>query len=112
VENAPVMGRTGPARTPAAGSIVALAAIVFPFAGVGYLVTTFLFAFSGGQYRMVAVVDAGALAVIGLGVLVAAVTWKLRSPAVAVKWTAIATGIGWIAALITEWLISFQLGAS
>ncbi len=105
------MGGTGPARTSAALSIVAIAAIVLPAAGVGYLATTFLFAFSGGQYRMVAVVNLGALAVIGLDVLVAAATWILRSPADAFKWTAITTGAGWVAAVISEWLISFWLGA-
>ncbi len=90
--------------------ILALAAILLPSAGFGYLVTTFLFAFSGGQYRMVTVVTFGALAVIGLGVLVAVLTWRLRSPAAAIKWTAIATGAGWVAAVIAEWLISFGLG--
>jgi len=106
----PVMGERGQATTPAAIWIVAIAAIVLPAAGFGYLVTTFLFAFSGGQSRMVAVVNDGALAVIGLGVLVAVVTWRLRSPVAAIKSTAIATGAGWVAAVIAEWLISFRLG--
>lgn len=105
------MRNAGPARTPALLLIVAIAAIVLPAAGVGYLATTFLFAFSGGQYRMVEVVNVGALAVIGLDVLVALVTWTLRSPAAAIKWTAIATGVGWVAAVIVEWLVSFTLGA-
>ena len=60
---------------------------------------------------MVAVVNLGALAMIGFGVLVAAATWILRSPLAAIIWTAIATGVGWVAAVIAEWLISFQLGA-
>ena len=60
---------------------------------------------------MVAVVNLGALTVVGVQVLVAAVTWKLRSPAAAAKWTAIAVGVGWFAALLGEWLISFSLGA-
>jgi hypothetical protein len=89
-----------------------IAAIVLPAAGVAYLVTTFLFAFSGGQNRMVLVVNLGALVVIGLQVLVAVLAWSLRSPAAAVKWTVIATGAGWVAAIIVEWLISFRLGAS
>jgi hypothetical protein len=105
------MGDTGPARTSTPLGIVAIAMIVLGVAAVGYLVTTFLFAFSGGQYRMVAVVNLGAVAVISLGVLVAAVTWIVRSPAEAIRWTAIATGGGWVAALIAEWLISFSLGA-
>jgi hypothetical protein len=106
------MGDTGPARTSAPLWILAIAAIIVPAAGVAYLVTTFLFAFSGGQNRMVAVVNLGALTVIGLGVLAAAVTWRLRSPAAAIKWTATATGIGWVLAFIAEWLISFRLGAA
>ncbi len=106
------MGGTGPASTPAPLWIVAIAAIVLPAAGVGYLMTTFLFAFSGAQYRMVAVVNLGALTVVGVGVLVAAVTWMLRSLAAAIKWTAIATVAGWVAAVIAEWVISFKLGAS
>jgi len=105
------MGDTGPARTSTPLGIVAIAMIVLGVAAVGYLVTTFLFAFSGGQYRMVAVVNLGAVAVISLGVLVAAVTWIVRSSGEAIKWTAIATGGGWVAALIAEWLISFSLGA-
>lgn len=61
---------------------------------------------------MVAVVNLGALAVISLGILVAAVTWRVRSAAAAIKWTAIASGVGWLAALVSEWLLSFKLGAS
>ncbi len=102
----------GPAAMPAAIKIIAIAAIELPAGGVGYLLTTFLFAFSGGQSRMVAVVNTGALVVIGLGALAAAVTWRLPSPTAAIKWSAIATGVGWVAAVIAEWLISFQLGAS
>ena len=105
------MGDTGPSRTSAPLGMVAIAVIVLGVAAVGYLVTTFLFAFSGGQYRMVAVVNLGAVAVISLGVLVAAVKWIVRSSAEAIKWTAIATGGGWVAALIAEWLFSFSLGA-
>ena len=104
--------KPGKNQIPAIGAIAAIAAIVLPAAGFGYLVTTFLFAFSGGQSRMVAVVNLGALAVIGFGVLVAAVTWILRSPLAAIIWTAIATGVGWVAVVIAEWLISFQLGAA
>jgi len=41
------MGDTGPARTSAPLGMVAIAVIVLGVAAVGYLVTTFLFAFSG-----------------------------------------------------------------
>ena len=106
------MNRPGPAAPPAFVWVLVLAAIVLPAAGFGYLVTTFLFAFSGGQYRMVAVVNAGAAAVLALDVLVAALAWLLRSPVAAVKWTAITTGAGWVVAVIAEWLLSFSLGAT
>jgi hypothetical protein len=86
-------------------------AIILVVGAVGYIVTTFLFAFSGGQYRMVNVVNVGALAVIGVGALAAALAWWKRSSATAIKWTAIATGIGWVIALLAEWLLSFALGA-
>src|SRR5256885_17073323 len=69
------MGDTGPARTSAPLGIVAIAGIVLGVAAVGYLVTTFLFAFSGGQYRMVAVVNLGAVAVISLCGVGAAGVW-------------------------------------
>jgi hypothetical protein len=105
------MGDTGRARTSPLLAVVAIALIVLSTAGVGYLVTTFLFAFSGGQYRMVAVVNSGAPIVVGLGVLVAIGMWLIKSPGAAIKWTAIATGVGWVAAVIAEWLISYKLGA-
>jgi len=105
------MGITGPARTSAPLAILAIGAIVLGAAAAGYLVTTFLFAFSGGQNRMVVVVNVGGLIVIGLDVLVAAAAWIVRSPADSIKWTAIAAGAGWAAALIAEWVFSFWLGA-
>jgi len=74
------MSAPGPSRTPAAIWVLVLAAIVLPGAGFGYLVTTFLFAFSGGQYRMVQVVGIGAAFVITVDVLVAVVAWRVRSP--------------------------------
>ena len=73
--------------------------------------TTFSFAFSGGQNLMAAVVNAIGLMVIGLGALVATVTWRLRSPRAAITSAAISTGAGWAAAFIVEWVISFWLGA-
>jgi hypothetical protein len=61
---------------------------------------------------MVQVVGIGAVSVITVDVLVAVVAWRLRSPVAAIKWTAVATGAGWVVAIIAEWLISFSLGAS
>src|SRR5947209_20393279 len=105
------MGITGPARTSAPLAILAIGAVVLGAAAAGYLVTTFLFAFSGGQNRMLVVVNVGGLIVIGLNVLVAAAARIVRSPADSIKWTAIAAGAGWAAALIAEWVLSFWLGA-
>jgi hypothetical protein len=93
------------------GTAVGAAAIVLVAGAVGYLVATFLFAFSGGQYRMVAVVNAATLIVIALSALIAAVVWLRRSPGAAVGAAAIATGAGWAVALVVVWLISFSLGA-
>ena len=76
-----------------------------------YLVTTFLFHFSGGQFRMGPVVDYGALAVVAGTLLLAMIVWKIRSPIVAVKYTAIATPVAWVVALLVEWGFSFVLGA-
>ena len=89
-----------------------IATFVLVAAGFGYLVTTFLFAFSGGQYRMVTVVNIGALLVAALGLVVAAVTWRLRSPGAAVASTVVATGAAWVAVVIVEWILSFSLGAT
>ena len=91
--------------------VAAVAVIVLFSSAVGYLLTTFLFAFSGGQYRMVRVVNLGALIVIAVLIVVAVVAWLVRSPAAAIKWTAIATGVAWLVAVIVEWVISFSLGA-
>ena len=97
-----------PARWATALSI---ALIVGAAALVMYLVTTFLFHFSSGQYRMGPVVDFGALGVV-LGTLVlAAIVWRVRSPAAAVRWTGIATGVAWVAAIVIEWGLSFAYGA-
>ena len=85
--------------------------VIGVISGVMYEVTVFLFAFSGGQARMEPVVNYGALAVVAATILVAIVSWRARSPAEAVKYTAIATGVLWVAALIGEWGFSFTLGA-
>src|SRR2546426_10690729 len=96
------MGITGPARTSVPLAILAIGAIVLGAAAAGYLVTTFLFAFSGGQNRMAGVVHVGGLIVVGLDVLLGAAGWILRSPADALSWTALAAGAGWAAALIAD----------
>lgn len=91
--------------------LAALAVLVLFSSALGFLITTFLFAFSGGQARMVAVVNVGALVVVVVLILVAVVAWVIRSPGEAIKWTAIATGVAWLTAIIVEWILSFSLGA-
>jgi hypothetical protein len=92
-------------------SVVAIALIVLAAAGVGFLLTTFLFAFSSGQFRMVAIVNGAALAVAALGLSVAAFAWRFGSASAALKWTAIATAIGWAVVIAVEFVLSFSLGA-
>lgn len=89
---------------------IAIAVVVMAAGAFGYLVTTFLFAFSGGQSRMVAVVNLVALAVVVSSLVVAAVAWILRSPTQALKWTLIVSGGGWVAAIAIEFVLSFSLG--
>jgi arginine exporter protein ArgO len=100
-----------PYRPPAWATVLSIALIVGLVAPVMYLVTTFLFHFSGGQYRMGAVVDYGALAVVVGTLVLAVIVWKVRSPATALKWTAIATPVAWVVAIVVEWGFSFALGA-
>jgi hypothetical protein len=90
---------------------VSLFLVIVPAAAFMFLVTTFLFSFSSGQSRMGPVVNYGALAVIVIAVLVAAVAWRLRPPNQAIKYTAIATGVLWVVAVFAEWGLSFALGA-
>ena len=90
---------------------LSLALLIGLAAAFMFLVTTFLFHFSGGQSRMEPVVNYGALGVIAVTALVAVVAWKMRSPAAAVKYVAIATAVLWVAALCVEWGFSFTLGA-
>ena len=74
-----------------------------------YLVTTFLFGFSVGQYRMGPVVAYGALAAISTTLVVTAIAWRIRSPAAAAAWAATATAVAWAVAIFVEWRISYVL---
>lgn len=105
------MNDTRTARPMILAYLAALAVLVLFSSALGFLITTFLFAFSGGQARMVAVVNIGALVVVVVLILVAVVAWVIRSPVEAIKWTAIATGVAWLTAIIVEWILSFSLGA-
>jgi hypothetical protein len=100
--------RSGPSKRATALSI---AIIVGPAAPVMYLITTFLFHFSGGQYRMGPVVDYGALTVIAGTLVLTAIAWRVRSRAAAVKTAAIATPVAWVLAIVVEWGLSFVWGA-
>ena len=89
-----------------------IAAEVLAIAGVMYAVTTFLFAFSGGQYRMVEVVGLGALLVTASALAVALALWRLRSPGQAATGVLVFSAIAWTVAVVGEWLLSFSLGAT
>ena len=97
--------------TPAFIWVIVIAITIAIPAVVMYRVTTFLFAFSGGQYRMVAVVNYAALAMIAITLLAAAIAWRARSAAVAAVTAAAVTLGGWVATVVTEWVLSFSLGA-
>ncbi len=97
-----------PARWTTALAIVFIVGLVAP---VMYLVTTFLFHFSSGQDRMGPVVNYSALGVVAGTLLLAPVVWKVRSPGAALRWTAIATPVAWVVAVIVEWGLSFAFGA-
>ena len=85
--------------------------VIAIISGVMYEVTIFLFYFSGGQSRMGPVVNYGALVVIAATVLFAAIVWRKRSPTTAAISAAIGTPVAWVAAIVVEWGISFELGA-
>lgn len=97
------------------GAAVYLMLIIGLTSAFMYLVTTFLFHFSGGQARMGPVVDYSALAVIALVILLAVIVWKIRSPTAAVKFAAVATLVAWVVAVFVEWAFSqfvFVTGAA
>lgn len=74
-------------------------------------VTTFLFDFSGAQYRMGPVVTNGFLAVgvfvFASGMLALVKTGSLRT---AVRVLLVSAVLAWSIAVFVEWRISFQLG--
>ena len=90
---------------------VATVICVLLFGAVMFLLTSFLFDFSGGQYRMGPVVAYGALAAVSGALIVTAIAWRIRSPDAAAAWAAIATAVAWAAAILVEWRISYVLGA-
>ena len=98
-------------RGPAVLWTLLIAAIIGVPGAFMYVATSFLFAFSGGQYRMAAIVNAGAIAVVALGAVTTVVGWRIRGAPFATQSAGIATAVGWFAAVVTEWLLSFWLGA-
>ena len=98
-------------RLPAPAWLVITGATIVVSAAFMFGVTTFLFAFSGGQSRMVAVVNFGAVAMIAIGVVTAVVAWIVRPGATAAIVTAAVTGAGWLVTAIVEFILSFWLGA-
>ena len=76
-------------------------------------VTTFLFAFSGGQVRMEPVVRYGAYAAFAAAMLLATVAWRLwlPSPTGAVIGATISAVAAWAVAVFIEWRASFVVGA-
>jgi len=91
--------------------IVIIAAGIVVSAAFMFGVTTFLFAFSGGQARMVQVVNYGAFAMVVFSALTAIVAWILRPGATAAKATAVVVATGWFATATVEFILSFFLGA-
>jgi hypothetical protein len=81
-----------------------------PISIVMWLVTTFLFAFSGSQVGMVPVVDIAPW-IVGTGVLIFATSAlvKTRSVARALEMLLLTACVGWLGAVIVEWLLTFIL---
>jgi len=97
-------------RLPAAAWLVLIAAGIVVSTAFMFGVTTFLFAFSGGQSRMVSVVNYGALAMIVISAVTAVVAWILRPGATAAIATASVVAAGWFVTAIVEFVLSFWLG--
>ncbi|HEX2680590.1 MAG TPA: hypothetical protein VHM88_21360 [Candidatus Acidoferrales bacterium] len=98
-------------RIPTAAWLVIIAAGIVVSAAFMFGVTTFLFAFSSGQSRMVQVVNYGALAMLVISVVTAIASWILRPGATAAKATAAVVAVGWFVTTIVEFILSFFLGA-
>ena len=88
-------------------------ALAGPIGLVMYAVTTFLSAFSGGQYRMVPIVAAGPwlVAVVSLlvGAVVLAATRSLPRALGAVLGSIVVT---WPVAVVAYWVVADRLGAN
>ena len=93
--------------------LLAWLALCGPLGAVLYLITTFLFAFSGCQARMVPIVNGGVwvvnLAALVVGGVALARTRSLRP---AVRALLVGAVVAWLVAILVYWLVSFRLGAA
>lgn len=83
-----------------------------PTGFVLYVATTFLFAFSGGQHRMVPVVQIGPWVAGGVALLIGgatlATTRSLPRATRALGWTLV---VAWVVVIGAYWALSFRFGA-
>ncbi len=107
------MGGTGVTRRPLEWVLLLLGwvAIAGPSGFVMYAVTTFLFAFSGGQYRMTPIVGAAPW-VVGVGALLVGggVLAATRSLPRALWAVVRSIAVAWPLAVLVLWVVSFRLG--
>ena len=108
------MGGTGVTRRPLEWVLLLLGWVVLagPIGFAMYAVTTFLFAFSGGQHRLTPIVGAGPW-IVSLGALLVggAVLAATRSLPRAL-WAVLASIVAaWPVAVFVLWAVSFRLGA-
>lgn len=95
------------------GKVVGIWFVIHGVSGaVMFGVTTFLFAFSGGQTRMAPVVTAGFW---GVGAVVLAagliVMQRTRTQTTAVQAMLISVVVAWSIVVFIEWRLSFLLGS-
>ena len=90
--------------------ILAWLLVYGPVGVIMYLITTFLFAFSGGQVRMVPVVNSGFL-IVSAGVLIMGMISLIISQSLskAIKSMLITTVFAWLLTWIIYWILSFRL---
>jgi hypothetical protein len=113
-------GRVSPNRgvgNRARALALVLATLLVPFAVpiayVMFAITTFLFHFSGGQYRMGPIVTAGPFIAIAAALVAGSITaWRTAQFGLAFGVMARATGIAWAVLVLGYWLLSFAFGAT
>jgi hypothetical protein len=102
----------GSERLGRSAALLAWTVIYVPVGLVMYWITTFLFAFSGQQYRMVPVVNAGfwLVGLSGLVIVAASLRWRWSDRT---RLTTLVAGavLAWLAMVGIYWSLSFRLGA-